>query len=176
MKKKEKEKVTIPAGELDDLRQKAAERDEYYNKWLKVLADYENTRKRIEREKSDHIKFANEDIIAQLFPIVDNFDMALVAMDKAEDKMAVMDGIQLVQKEFHRILEDNGAQKIKTENELFDPNLHEAVSVVETDDHPDGMIVEEVRAGYLLNGRLLRPAQVRVAKNIAQDEGQSEAG
>jgi len=102
--------------------------------------------------------------------------MALVAMDKAEDKMAVMDGIQLVQKEFHRILEDNGVQKIKTENEQFDPNLHEAVSVVETDDHPDGMIVEEVRAGYLLNGRLLRPAQVRVAKNIAQDEGQSEAG
>jgi molecular chaperone GrpE len=151
--------------ELAELKKKAEERDEYYNKWLKVHAEYDNTRKRIEKEKFDHMKFANEGIISQLFPIVDNFDMALAAMETAKDKEAVMDGIELVQKEFHRILDENGVEKIKTVGEKFDPHIHEAVAVIETDEHPDGMIIEEIRAGYTLNKRLLRPAQVKVAKN-----------
>ena len=80
--RKEK-KITLPEEEYQELKHKAEERDEYYNKWLKVHAEYDNTRKRIEKEKWEHLKFANEDIISKLFPIVDNFDMALVAMDKA---------------------------------------------------------------------------------------------
>lgn len=166
---RERKNVALPGRELEELRRKASERDEYYNKWLKVHAEYENTRKRIEKEKWEHLRFANEEIIARLFPIVDNFDMALTAMEKAKDKAAVMDGIRLVQKEFHRILEDNGVEKIKTVGEKFDPHVHEAVSAVETDDHPDGLILEEVRSGYLLNKRLLRPAQVRVAKSVSED-------
>ncbi|MGD2279469.1 MAG: nucleotide exchange factor GrpE [Candidatus Omnitrophota bacterium] len=157
--------------EYEEIKKKAEERDEYYNKWLKAHADYENARKRMEKEKWDHRKFANEGIISRLFPIVDNFDMALAAMEKAEDKEAVMDGIKLVQKEFHRILDENGVEKIKTVGEQFDPNFHDAVSVVETEEEPDGVIVDEVRAGYTLNKRLLRPAQVRVAKNISHVEG-----
>jgi molecular chaperone GrpE len=160
--------------ELEELRKKAAERDEYHNKWLNVHADYENARKRMEKERTDYLKFAHEDIVGQLFPIVDNFDMALAAMDKAEDKAAVMDGIKLVQKEFHRILDDNGVRKIETKGAMFDPNLHEAVAVVETDDVPDGQIVDEVRAGYTLNDRLLRPAQVRVAKNAVEEDEPQE--
>jgi molecular chaperone GrpE len=147
------------------MKHKAQERDEYYNKWVKVHAEYENTRKRIEKEKWEHMKFANENLVSQLFPIVDNFDLALAAMEKAKDKAAVMDGIKLVQKEFHRIIEENGVEKIKTVGEKFDPNIHDAVSVIETDEHPDGVILEEVRAGYTLNERLLRPAQVIIAKN-----------
>jgi len=162
-------KTEITEKELEELKKKADERDEYYNKWLKIHAEYENTRKRIEKEKIDHIKFANEYIIAQLFPIVDNFDMAFSAMEKAEDKNAVMDGIRLVQKEFHRILEENGVKKIETKGKQFDPHLHEAVLAIETDEYPDGMILEEVRAGYLLNDRLLRPAQVKVAKNDLEE-------
>jgi molecular chaperone GrpE len=169
MRKKEDEKkpraVEIPEKELEELRKKAEERDEYYNKWLKVHAEYENTRKRIEKEKWEHMKFSNEELISQLFPIVDNFDMALTAMEKAEDKEAVMVGIKLVQKEFHKILDENGVEKIKTAGEHFDPNVHEAVSIVTTGEHPDGLVLEEVRAGYTLNKRLLRPAQVKVAKN-----------
>ena len=162
-KKPKKEKVVeISSDELDELKKEAGE---YKDKWLKVHAEYENTRKRLEKEKHDHIKFANEDIISKLFPIMDNFDMAFAAMEKAEDKEAVMEGIKLVQKEFHRILEENGVERIETVGKEFDPNLHEAVQAVDTEDVPDGEIVEEVRSGYLLNGRLLRPAQVKVAKN-----------
>jgi len=151
--------------ELDELKKKAAERDEYYGKWLNVHAEYENTKKRLEKEKYEHIRFANEAIIANLFPIMDNFDMAFAAMEKAEDKLAMLEGIKLVQKEFHRVLEDSGVKKIETTGKQFDPNLHEAVMAVETDEVPDGEIVEEVRSGYVLNNRLLRAAQVRVAKN-----------
>ncbi len=165
VKKEEKKKVELTQEEYDDLVVKADERDEFYNKWLTVHAEYENTRKRMEKEQLMGIKFANEGIISRLFPIVDNFDMALDAMDKADDKAAVMDGIKLVQKEFHRVMDESGVEQIKTVGEEFDPNVHEAVQAVETDEQPDGTILEEVRSGYLLNGRLLRAAQVIVVKN-----------
>ena len=157
--------IEVPSGEYEELKKMALEREEYYNKWLKVHAEYENTRRRMEKEKLDSFRFANENIITRLFPIVDNFDMALDAMEKAEDKTAVMNGIRLVQKEFHRVLDDNGVERIKTVGEMFDPNMHEAVTALETEVVPDGQIIEEVRTGYLLNGRLLRAAQVVVAKN-----------
>ncbi|MFH1798317.1 MAG: nucleotide exchange factor GrpE [Candidatus Omnitrophota bacterium] len=175
-KKAQEQKTTveIEKEELEGLRKKADERDDFYNKWLAVHAEYENTRKRMEKEKTNHIRFANEMLISQLFPIVDNFDMAFSAMEKAEDKAAVMDGIRLVQKEFHRILEDNGVKKIETAGKKFDHNVHEAVLAVETKEHLDGMVIEEFRAGYMLNDRLLRPAQVKVAKNITQEEANEE--
>ena len=157
--------IPVTEEELKELKKKAEERDLYYDKWLKVHAEYENTRKRIEKEKTDHIKFANENIISQLFQVTDNFDRALMVMDTAEDKTAVMDGIRMVQKEFHRILEENGVEKIEAVGKKFDPNFEEAVLAVETAEYPDGTVIEEVRAGYTLNGRLLRPAQVKVAKN-----------
>jgi len=157
--------VQIPGQEYEELTKKAEERDEFEKKWMHVHAEYENTRKRLEKEKWDHVKFANEDIVSQLFPIVDNFDMALDAMETAEDKDAVMEGIKLVQKEFHRIMNENGVEEIETVGKQFDPNIHEAVSAEETDEYPDGEILQEVRSGYKLNGRLLRPAQVIVAKN-----------
>lgn len=158
--------INLTKDQLEELSKKASERDEYYNKWLNVHAEFENTKKRLEREKYNHIRFANEDIIARLFPIMDNFDMAFAAMEKAEDKGAMLEGIKLVQKEFHRVLEDSGVKKIETLGKQFDPNIHEAVMAVETEDIPDGEIIEEVRAGYTFNDRLLRAAQVRVAKNI----------
>ena len=163
--------IVLSESEFEELKKKADERDELYNRWMKVHADYENTRKRMEKEKLGYVKFANEMLIGNLFPIVDNFDMALLAMDTAKDKEAVMDGIRLVQKEFHKVLEDNGVEKIKTDGEQFDPHVHEAVLAVESDEHSDGMVTEEVRAGYKLNDRLLRPAQVKVAKNKGEDNG-----
>ena len=91
--------------------------------------------------------------------------MAFDAMEKAEDKDALLEGIKLVQKEFHKVLEENGVERIETEGKEFDPNMHEAVNAVNTEEYPDGMIIEEVRPGYMLNKRLLRPAQVIIAKN-----------
>ena len=166
-KKKDKKVIEekFSPEELEIILKKADERDEFHDKWLAVHSEYENTRKRLEKEKYTHMKFANEDIISRLFPIMDNFDMAFASMDKAEDKESVMEGIKMVQKEFHKILEEYGVKKIDTCGKEFDPNLHEAVLVVETNECPEGTIVEEMRAGYMLNDRLLRPAQVKVAKS-----------
>lgn len=169
MKKKDEKEKSFPEitpEELEELTKKAQERDEYYNKYLNVHAEYENTRRRLEKEKFEHIRFANEDIIARLFPIMDNFDMAFAAMEKAEDKTAVLDGIKMIQNEFHKVLEGHGVKRIETVGRQFDPNVHEAVMAVETDDRPEGEILEEVRPGYMLNDRLLRAAQVKVAKEI----------
>ncbi|MDD3089144.1 MAG: nucleotide exchange factor GrpE [Candidatus Omnitrophica bacterium] len=157
--------IELSPDEVEELRRKAGERDQLEAKWLKVHADYENTKRRLEKEKIDHIRFANEDIISALFPIVDNFDMALSAMETAKDKAAVMDGIRLVQKEFHRVLEDNGVERVRTVGEEFDPNVHEAVMVRQSPESPDGTVLEEVRPGYIFRDRLLRAAQVIVAKN-----------
>jgi molecular chaperone GrpE len=171
-KKHEKDKAgpEITQEELDELKAKAAERDEYYDRYLKVHAEYENTRRRLEKEKFEHIRFANEDIIGRLFPIMDNFDMAFAAMEKAEDKAAVLDGIKMIQKEFHKVLEDCGVKKIETVGKQFDPNVHEAVMAVEAPDKKDEEILEEVRSGYMLNDRLLRAAQVKVAKTSEVNE------
>ncbi|KJJ85585.1 GrpE nucleotide exchange factor [Candidatus Omnitrophus magneticus] len=160
-----KDTITIAAKEYEEFKKKSGERDEYYNKWLGVLAEYENTKKRMERERDNSIKFANESLILRLFPIVDNFDMAISAMGKADDKTALMKGMEIVQKEFHKVLEDNGVKKINTVREKFDPHVHEAVMVIESDKYSDNAVVDEFRAGYLFNERLLRPAQVKVAKN-----------
>jgi molecular chaperone GrpE len=160
--------VEIPLAELDGIKKKAAERDEYYDKWLKVHAEYENTRKRMEKEKSEHLKYANEEIITRILPLVDNFDLAIMAIDKAEDKTAVIEGIKIILKEFHRVLDDNGVVKISAKGEQFDPNKHEAVLAVETEEYPEGTVIEEMRGGYMFNNRLLRPAQVKVAKSVSE--------
>ncbi|MBF0494108.1 MAG: nucleotide exchange factor GrpE [Candidatus Omnitrophica bacterium] len=161
----------LSADKFLELEKKAAERDEYYKKWMLVHAEYENTRRRMEKESDSNRKFANESILSRLFPLVDNFDMAIEAIDKAEDKTAIINGIKIILKEFHKVLEDNGVVKIKTKGEMFDPHLHEAVLAVETSEVPEGTVVEEVRSGYTLNDRLLRPAQVKIAKSPDGGEG-----
>lgn len=160
--------------ELAELMKKAGERDEYYNKWLSVHAEYDNVSRRMEKEKSDNIRFANETLIMRLFPIMDNFDMAIGAMDKAEDKDAVLEGIKMVQKQFHAVLEECGVKKISSEGEDFDPEIHEAFGVEKTADAEENTVIKELRSGYKLNDRLIRPAQVIVAQNPEGDEGSPE--
>lgn len=171
MKQDNNKKEQPAAQELDALKKKADERDEYCDKYLRLLAEYDNAKKRLAKEREGHIKFANEDLMLQLFPIVDNFDMALSAVEKAPDKAAVMDGIRLVQKEFHRILEENGVKKIKVElGGKFDPAKHEALETVEGDAAKEGTIVEEMQPGYELNGLVIRPAKVKVIKGNQKPE------
>lgn len=163
--KKTPDTVELEVEALKELQKKAEERDEYEKKWMAVHADYENTCRRLEKEKMDNVRFANEDLVLRLFPIMDNFDMALGAMKKAEDKMAVLEGVKMVQKEFHRVLEESGVEKIDSVGELFDPEVHEAFGVEKTTECEDNSVVKELRAGYKLNGRLIRPAQVIVAQH-----------
>ena len=156
--------------EIKDKKEIAEDTTDYKDKWLRSLADYENLQKRLEKEKIDTIKFSNQMIIMELFPIMDSFDSAIASIDKSKDKESFLQGLKMLQKEFHRVLEANGLKKMKTIGEKFDPNIQEALEEVESSKFPEGIIVEEIRSGYTLNDRLLRPAIVKVSKGKKEDK------
>jgi len=131
---------------------------------LRAVADLDNYRKRAEREKSDLIKYAGERVIGGLLEVLDGFDQALAVDSSAGGEDGFREGIALLRQRLYEVLEKEGLSEIFTLDLPFDPNLHEAVVQVESDEHPPGAVVEELRKGYLLNDRLLRPVRVSVAK------------
>jgi len=137
---------------------------DYKDKWLRAVAEYDNLKKRVEREKVETLKYSTQFLIIELFPIMDSFDSAISSIENSKDKESFLKGLKMLQGEFHRVLEVNGLKKIKSVGEKFDPNKYEASEEVCTDKFPAGIIVEEIRSGYMLNDRLLRPALVKVSK------------
>lgn len=132
---------------------------------LRLRADFENTKKRIEREKSEAIKYANEKLLVEILSVVDNFDRAMTSLAEGHDPARVREGLQIAQTELHKILEQHGVETVKSVGEHFDPRFHEAVGTAESADLEEGKILDEVQRGYLLNGRLLRPSRVRIIQN-----------
>ncbi len=131
---------------------------------LRIRADFENTKKRLERDKQDAIRFANEILIVEILPIMDNLDRALASLSEGHDPEKVKQGLKLAQEELHKVLEHHGVQTIKAAGSEFDPQFHEAVATVQDAKLKDGAIVDEVQRGYMLNGRLIRPSRVRIAQ------------
>jgi len=179
MHSKKKEKTEDPKKEIQELEKriqelgkKAAERDEYYDKYVRVLAEYDNARKRIEKDATEIVKFANEAIINELFPILDSFDSAISGIEKMDKNSQFLEGFKLLQKKFHKVLEDNGLQVMTSTGEKFDPIKHEAVMRVQSDTYDDGIVAEELRKGYMLKGKVLRPAMVKVVVKDEQPEGE----
>lgn len=156
--------VTLSKAELDSLKAKAAERDEYYDKFFRAHAEFENVRKRMERDKAEFIKYANEGFMIEFLPIADNLEIAEKYIKEAKDFKAVRDGVDMIQAQIQRFLKDIGVERIKTVGEKFDPHLHEAIETVEAADKEEGIIVEELKPGYRFNDRLLRPASVKIVK------------
>ena len=132
---------------------------------LRMRADFENTKKRLERDKQEAIKFANEQLLVEILLIVNNFDRAMTSLSEGHDPEKVKKGLDIAQGQLHQVLERHGVQVVKTLGEEFNPALHEAVAVVETPRGvKDGTIMDEIQRGYLLNGRLIRPSRVRIAQ------------
>ena len=158
------EKVTITGTEYNDLKAKAQERDAFYDKYLRGQAELENAKKRLEKERADFIKYANESFVIELLPILDNLEMAEKHIKEAKDFDAVREGVDMIQTQIQKFLKDIGVERVKASGEKFDPNLHEPIETEESSDLEEGLIVEELKPGYKLNGRLLRPASVKVVK------------
>ncbi len=135
------------------------ERDEMRALAQRVQADFENYRKRMLREQTVLAERASESIVEQLLPVLDNFELALLSLDDADEK--VRKGVELVYADFLSVLERAGLERIATDGEPFDPEVHEAVAHEAGDGHPT--VVETMREGYRLKGRVLRPAMVKVA-------------
>jgi len=147
-------------GHLEKLQ---GERNELLDRLARLQAEFENARKRAAREQQEYKDFALADALKNLLPIVDSFDRALqTKVQKAEDFRA---GVELIRKQFHDALEKLGLRPIPAKGEPFDPRLHEAIEMVDTDAVKDHHIVDELQRGYKLKDRLLRPAMVRVARN-----------
>ncbi len=146
--------------ELEQLRR---ELDEKNDRYLRVLAEMENARRRSQREREEYVRYANESLIRDLLPVLDNFDRALDAARARGEAAAMVEGIELIQRELLKVLEKFGVEPYSALGAAFDPTRHEAVARVTTSAHPENTVVGETARGYLLNGRVLRPALVAVA-------------
>jgi molecular chaperone GrpE len=163
------EPAEISAEALEQLRAQAAKAAEHWDRLLRVSADFENFKKRAARERQDAIKFANESLLSKLIPVLDNFDMALAAASTAPTTSgdSLKAGVAMIQGQLKSALAEAGLEEIDATGRPFDPQIHEAVSQQETAEVPEGQVVQQLRRGYKLRERLLRPATVIVAKKPA---------
>ncbi len=153
-----------PAAEpQDELRQLKTERDMLYDRLARQQADFENQRKRLFKEQAENREYALAEAVKELLPIVDSFDRA-IKHEGGEDK-DFRSGVELINRQLHDALAKLGVRPIPAQGEPFDPHLHQAVQMVDTDEVPDNHVLDELQRGYKLKDRLLRPAMVRVARN-----------
>lgn len=169
------ERVEIDRSELEKLLSEAAAARENREKMLRTLAEMENLRKRLDKEKKEYISYANQELLNEILPVLDNFDRALASAGNNPEAASYLQGVEMIYKQLEEVLRRQGLEEIKARGEPFDPFLHEAVQQELSDDCPDGTILEVLLKGYLFRGKLLRPAAVKVASNPAEDQ-EREAG
>lgn len=150
------------------------EKKQAYDGFLRTSAEFENYKKRKDRETQDFKKFAIEQLIKELLPIIDNLERAIASSrEENANNQGLIEGVDLTLKEILKIFEKFKIKPIDTQGELFDPAFHQAVLQQESTDHPEGTIINELQKGYLMHDRLLRPAMVVVAKAQPKEEQSS---
>ena len=158
---------------VDDV---ASERDRLHDLLLRKTAEFDNFRKRTERERSEFARRAAEDLLRDLLPLVDDLERALAVAPEDSDGDSYRIGVELIHRQLLELLRKREVTPIAAVGEPFDPNLHEAVTQEPSGEHPEGTVIREFRRGYLLGDRLLRAAMVIVsAGNGADDEATAEA-
>ncbi|NQT29704.1 MAG: nucleotide exchange factor GrpE [Candidatus Saganbacteria bacterium] len=150
-----------PQSEADELKEQLKEQR---NKLLRALADFDNYKKRVALEKQQFLQYANEMLVTELLPIIDNFARAMDAAQKVEAGDEMTKGLALIKKQLEDVLRKHGVEEINALGKPFDPNFHEAILQKE-DDGPAGINIEEVQKGYKLNGKVIRPSMVIVSKD-----------
>ena len=148
----------------DRLVEKETEAAEYLDTLQRLKADFENYKKRMLKEQTEFLAVASKDLLMELIPVIDNLERALDASKNAKDSGALSKGVEMVYAQLVEVLKKAGVSDIDPQGEEFDPVHHEAVTQVISDEHKDNTIVEVFQKGYLLRGRLLRPASVKVSK------------
>jgi len=171
----EEKKEPTPLEKLQtQLEEKTRESSEYFDKWLRLRAEMENFKKRMQKEKADHLKFGNEELLKALLPILDNLNRAIDHGKREQGNSPLLAGVEMIRKEFLDNLERFGVKPIRAEGEVFDPEKHEAISQEESDLEAN-RVVAAVQNGYFYHDRLLRPAKVIVSKGRPQAERETPA-
>jgi molecular chaperone GrpE len=151
------------------LQEKTQEAEENYARLVRLAADVENLKKRQERERAELLQYANENLVKELLPVVDNLERALDHGRQLKAPEALLEGIDMVYQGFLKALERFGVTPFDSVGQHFDPTFHNAMMQEETPDFPDCSVIKEVQKGYRMNQRLLRPAMVVVARNTHND-------
>ena len=158
--------AATPSGE-DRLAALEAERDEAIDRWKRAAADFDNFRKRAAREREEYVTLANERLVKELLPILDDLERALTAAAEHEE-VALEDGVRLVHRALAALLRSNGVQEIDTDGR-FDPHVHEAL-LSQPSDAEEGAVIDVVQKGYTLGERVVRPARVVIAAPTQEDQ------
>ncbi len=174
MEEIEKVIVEEKVSELEILRQSLEEKNDlagkYYNQLLCLKAEFDNYRKRMDKEKTELIKFGNNDMVLQLIPILEDIEKAQAVMEEDKKIKHAIAGLKLIYNNLFAVLKKEGLKKQEVIGKIFDPNLHHAVMNVETDEYEDNEILEELQKGYLLKDKVIRPAMVKVSKKTTKNE------
>jgi molecular chaperone GrpE len=161
----------IPTPEqIEDLKARAGCADENWERLLRTTADFDNFKKRAAREREEAVKFANESLIKKLVTVLDNFDMALAAAGQrqpADAGQSLQAGVAMIQQQLRGVLLEAGLEELDAAGKEFDPKWHEAVAQQDSADVPEGRVLQQLRKGYKLRDRLIRPATVVVARKPA---------
>jgi len=152
--------ITISLPEYVDLK---TEIEELKDNMLRAAADYDNFRKRMEKERENIICYANEQLIMDLLPVLDNLERALAGEHADAEIQSILEGVKMISGHLHEVLKKCGLETLRSAGHPFDPNIHEAVGVVEDSDHEEGIVVTEFQKGYKLRGKVLRPSIVHVS-------------
>ena len=146
--------------ELAEAKAKSAE---YYDQLLRLQADFDNYRKRTQKEKTELVKYASEQLVGELLPVLDNFERA-TSSAQTSDMAAFAQGVEMILRQLQTTLSKVGLKAMESVGQPFDPNLHEAVLRIDSDEHPENTVVEELQKGYFLKEKVLRPSMVKVSK------------
>lgn len=157
-------KVTISNLEYEKLKDCEAKKNEYWDRLLRQQADFENLKKRLERERNEFIKYANEGLLVELLTVLDDLERLVSLAEKhKQDFDSFLQGVEMILSHLYELLKKQGIKAIDTKDKKFDPNFHEALMRLESDSLEDNKIIEEFQKGYLLNDRLIRTSKVKVA-------------
>ncbi len=148
----------------------AGKAEEHWDRLLRMSAEFDNFKKRAARDRLDAIRYANESLLEKLIPALDNFEMALAASQGSEgtSNEAIKTGVNMVYQHLKSVMADAGLETLDASEGAFDPNWQEAVSQVDSQDVPEGHVVQQLRKGFRLKDRLLRPAKVIVARKSVE--------
>lgn len=147
----------------DQLTAEQQKAKEYLTKLTYLQADFENYRKRVEKETQEAVHRSNEKLVACLIDILDDFECAIAAGETTENKDALLEGVIMVQKKLDSLLVKEGLQRLECVGQPFDPNMHEILAQVPTNEHQSGTVLEEARKGFIFKGKVLRPSVVTIA-------------
>ena len=160
----------------DALAAKTQEVERLQDRLLRLQAEFENYKKRMAREKAEYLKFAHEGLILDFLPVLDNLERAVGAARAEVGSTPLLEGLDMIGRLFRSVLEKAGVKPMETVGQPFDPAYHQAVAQVETSHGDANLVVEEIQKGYLIEGRVLRPAMVKVSRAVSSEPGDGSGG